>query len=1020
MMGRSRAISCIEPGCVERSQGEVEGLQSSSRPSGKSSNGDSSTLSSLAPPHQVLSDPGTAWSIDDTSGRLRSASPPPKQVARSARNEHEHERDRQRERRSGSGGDEMKAGGRGSVGDNGAGRVGCSTDNGESTGGKENTVASGRRESHRSSYRRHRHRARNDWWRMYFDLPATESLRAEYMCALYKKILLQGKMFVFDSYVCFHANVFGYVKKKVIDMRDVSVVRKATTVVLFNNAVEVIHSGGKREFFTSFLSRDHAYKLIMKNWAGVSEYAQDFIEQERLQREEKKKLSNSSSVSASLASTTPTTNRSSDTTPTSPTPVLAASTTTSNTTISTSPSSSTRAILRREQDKLAGEKRAVAERCATSPVIVPRRYSRSYVQDRTEGVADDVFDVKSASPSNGRDAGYRAASDDANGQNGRNTGAISRWKGRSASCKVDARRPVRHAPSRSVGSLEDWRQAEDGAVPGPDELRGSLPSVCTDRSESRLRHALPRGLFAPGVGGSRGAGDPTFDPFSPPSQNKVIITETFPCSVHEFFSLFWSDASAFPSKYHTSVRGDSLLQLGTWTRHDIFGYARDVSFRSPVKGVTFGPRETRCLRTEKCSGYAGMGLRYVVIEGSQTMSDIPYGDSFSVDTRWDIVGKMDPDDMDDTAGRGASDGNETEVNEENATPRTRRRIKSRRSRRLLELRSDDEGQDEDHEVDFDDDEDGFAVHAEHCETEEGHTCGRGGIHFHLSRVELPDDELLPRGTHCQVTLSVAVPFKRYTVLKPAINRATMDETGQSYRQWFDLAREELRRARRNDQAVAGMEAAAAVTAAAKEKEREDREKERRAEEEERAAMAVASMPSSKEGFYGRLRSFLSRVTAGSTRAIVEKTDSTVLMSPHNGSLTPASSTHSPSDVKETTNHLLPNGTHCKKANGNGDIYGTHFGGDAVDASSTAGAFSTGQGWESGRASLSSTTTTMLTVPMGIAIALLTLIIVLIIFMASLLVAMSASLRHSELLLAEVRGFRVEMQDVLAHVDSSRS
>ena len=35
------------------------------------------------------------------------------------------------------------------------------------------------------------------------------------MCALYKKILLQGKMFVFDSYICFHANVFGYVKKKV-------------------------------------------------------------------------------------------------------------------------------------------------------------------------------------------------------------------------------------------------------------------------------------------------------------------------------------------------------------------------------------------------------------------------------------------------------------------------------------------------------------------------------------------------------------------------------------------------------------------------------------------------------------------------------------------------------------------------------------------------------------------------------------------------------------------------------------
>ena len=138
-MGRSRAISCIEPGSLERSQGEDDGLQSSSRTSGKSSNGDSSTLSSLAPPHQVFSDPGTAWSIDDKSGRLRAASPPPKQMATSARNEHEHERDRQQERRrSGSGGDEKKGGERGSVGGDGAGRI--STDNGDNAGGKESTT----------------------------------------------------------------------------------------------------------------------------------------------------------------------------------------------------------------------------------------------------------------------------------------------------------------------------------------------------------------------------------------------------------------------------------------------------------------------------------------------------------------------------------------------------------------------------------------------------------------------------------------------------------------------------------------------------------------------------------------------------------------------------------------------------------------------------------------------------------------------------------------------------------------
>ena len=56
-------------------------------------------------------------------------------------------------------------------------------------------------------------------------------------------------------------------------MRDVLSVRKATTAVLFDNAVEVTHVDGKREFFTSFLSRNHAYNLIMRNWAQAAPHA---------------------------------------------------------------------------------------------------------------------------------------------------------------------------------------------------------------------------------------------------------------------------------------------------------------------------------------------------------------------------------------------------------------------------------------------------------------------------------------------------------------------------------------------------------------------------------------------------------------------------------------------------------------------------------------------------------------------------------------------------------------------------
>lgn len=34
----------------------------------------------------------------------------------------------------------------------------------------------------------------------------------------------------------------------------------------FPNSIEVLWRGGKREFFTSFLSREDAYRLIMAAW----------------------------------------------------------------------------------------------------------------------------------------------------------------------------------------------------------------------------------------------------------------------------------------------------------------------------------------------------------------------------------------------------------------------------------------------------------------------------------------------------------------------------------------------------------------------------------------------------------------------------------------------------------------------------------------------------------------------------------------------------------------------------------
>ncbi|KAJ9511574.1 hypothetical protein QJQ45_003603 [Haematococcus lacustris] len=102
----------------------------------------------------------------------------------------------------------------------------------------------------------------------------------------------EGRMYVFDHYLCFHSNVFGFSKKKVINFEDVVGVRKKshfrfpnsievrtflaafadaiTTVAAASaSAVEVQRSDGRtaREFFTSFLSREDAFRIIMQCWS---------------------------------------------------------------------------------------------------------------------------------------------------------------------------------------------------------------------------------------------------------------------------------------------------------------------------------------------------------------------------------------------------------------------------------------------------------------------------------------------------------------------------------------------------------------------------------------------------------------------------------------------------------------------------------------------------------------------------------------------------------------------------------
>jgi hypothetical protein len=103
--------------------------------------------------------------------------------------------------------------------------------------------------------------------------------------------------------------------------------------------------------------------------------------------------------------------------------------------------------------------------------------------------------------------------------------------------------------------------------------------------------------------------------------------------VEEFYQLFFSDeAIGFVKNFHTKC-GDQDFRCTQWAKHCHLGHARDISFRHPVKFYFVGPKSTYCHESQRFRVYRN---NHLVLETSQQMTDIPYGDYFRVEVRWDV------------------------------------------------------------------------------------------------------------------------------------------------------------------------------------------------------------------------------------------------------------------------------------------------------------------------------------------------------------------------------------------------
>ncbi|KAI9502521.1 hypothetical protein BX070DRAFT_226305 [Coemansia spiralis] len=105
-----------------------------------------------------------------------------------------------------------------------------------------------------------------DFHMLFRNIPINELLIDDYGCALQRDILVQGRLYLTENYVCFYSNIFGWVTNLIIVFDEIVSIEKKMTALIIPNAIQIstLHA---KHFFGSFIYRDSAYNQLYDLWA---------------------------------------------------------------------------------------------------------------------------------------------------------------------------------------------------------------------------------------------------------------------------------------------------------------------------------------------------------------------------------------------------------------------------------------------------------------------------------------------------------------------------------------------------------------------------------------------------------------------------------------------------------------------------------------------------------------------------------------------------------------------------------
>ncbi|KAI5120801.1 hypothetical protein M0805_002428 [Coniferiporia weirii] len=104
-----------------------------------------------------------------------------------------------------------------------------------------------------------------DFHEMFQQVPEGDYLIEDYGCALQREILIQGRLYISENHICFHANIFGWITDLIIPVYEIISIEKRMTALFIPNAIQITTRTTKYTF-ASFLSRDTTYDVIHNIW----------------------------------------------------------------------------------------------------------------------------------------------------------------------------------------------------------------------------------------------------------------------------------------------------------------------------------------------------------------------------------------------------------------------------------------------------------------------------------------------------------------------------------------------------------------------------------------------------------------------------------------------------------------------------------------------------------------------------------------------------------------------------------